>query len=607
MGDRNSSRGRRSIPSRSTSGTPIPHDDQTRADLLALIANDNVAVNTLDTAKQFLERNKWIHAGENHARRNLIDILFSVSMIKKLPVDVVNVIRAVALVLENGLEEDITDTFINMLNAKMDVTLKALTSDLTRTKDFLDATTKDQAAAALDIRETAAKYSEISTALAATSEKLTQAATDPPTPPAGRTWAQVAANDAAGPPPNGTQHDPNATQDDIRVQQRMQLNARQIMVEDVALKMNTPQEYKDEINGWLQDYDATDIPEQGKRTAIRGIHIQDRGGLLLELDSDASAVRFKRYAESTDILDRLGAKASISIKPVQVIMRFVPCGGSFDPTDRDHLNVIERDLGLKDGAIMTATWIKKPERRNPSQTVANVKVLCRTPQTGNTLLTERVYVAGSLINTRKDQKEPMRCNQCQEYGHLRDACPNTEKCATCAGAHPSHACDNANHPQCVSCGPDSHHASSARGCPAFKQKCEAFDRRYPENTMPYFPVPGERWTWAKTPPKQQYHPNPRNQNDPGRREPPPPNRQQDGGWPAMNRQTTLDETIRGFQRGAPPHIPVNTTPTDQAQARIPAPQPLPPTPRIRFAPTPPPTTPTNANRNDVQSNNVSNE
>ena len=76
-------------------------------------------------------------------------------------------------------------------------------------------------------------------------------------------------------------------------------------------------------------------------------------------------------------------------------MKFVPCTGEFTPSDRSHLREIEEDLGLPEGSIMTATWIKKPENRSPNQMTANVKVICATAKVANKLLTEQIFIVNS--------------------------------------------------------------------------------------------------------------------------------------------------------------------------------------------------------------------
>ncbi|KAF5386202.1 hypothetical protein D9615_002619 [Tricholomella constricta] len=137
------------------------------------------------------------------------------------------------------------------------------------------------------------------------------------------------------------------------------------------------------------------------------------------------------------------------------------------------------------GAILSASWLKRPDRRSPKQTVASLKVVCSTAEAANCLLQERIFVAGHLVVIRKDLKEPIRCNKCQRYGHIRASCKSPERCATCAS--PDHVT--------TECPPN-----PTPRCPIFKKQCDDLESCLPENHMPYFPT-GEAWTWAAAPPK----------------------------------------------------------------------------------------------------------
>ncbi|KAG6859840.1 hypothetical protein C0991_012500 [Blastosporella zonata] len=45
------------------------------------------------------------------------------------------------------------------------------------------------------------------------------------------------------------------------------------------------------------------------------------------------------------------------------------------------------------------------------------------------------------------------------------------------------------------------HTSFDRNCPAFTKRCEDLETRFPENTMPYFPILHDDTTWIMAPPK----------------------------------------------------------------------------------------------------------
>ncbi|KAF8803033.1 hypothetical protein BYT27DRAFT_7018997, partial [Phlegmacium glaucopus] len=197
----------------------------------------------------------------------------------------------------------------------------------------------------------------------------------------------------------------------------------------------------------------------------------------------------------------LGPSASIKPKSYNLIFKFVPCTGDFDPENANLLTDIESNNNLPPSSILSASWIKRSDCRSPNQKVASLKIACASPESANHLLCEKVFIEGQAITVRKDLKEPIRCNKCQEHGHIRANCHGTEVCAHCASnGHTTINCPPNQPARCRSCGPGSTHPSYSRSCPVFNSKCVAIDARYPKNSMPYFPT-GERWTWATAPPK----------------------------------------------------------------------------------------------------------
>ncbi|KAF5367638.1 hypothetical protein D9615_010583 [Tricholomella constricta] len=300
---------------------------------------------------------------------------------------------------------------------------------------------------------------------------------------------------------------PSATEQHTRLQQRLLRGARTILVEanpddDLAPTDRSPAgsyAVRLAMNKQLEELDRAlegnfYITEEGEsapaesQTYIRGLAALDRGAYLFEMSTADAACRFREYATDPTLAflkSHLGASARIKAKAYNLLFRFVPCGAFFDPSDRDHLNVIEDDNDLPSGAILSASWLKRPDRRSPKQTVASLKVVCSTAEAANRLLQERIFVAGHLVVIRKDLKEPIRCNKCQRYGHIRASCKSPERCATCAS--PDHVT--------TECPPN-----PTPRCPIFKKQCDDLESRLPENHMPYFPT-GEAWTWAAAPPK----------------------------------------------------------------------------------------------------------
>ncbi|KAF8799139.1 hypothetical protein BYT27DRAFT_7030035, partial [Phlegmacium glaucopus] len=78
--------------------------------------------------------------------------------------------------------------------------------------------------------------------------------------------------------------------------------------------------------------------------------------------------------------------AVIKSKSFNLIFKFVPCTGDFNPSNPECLSDIEANNGLPPGSITAASWLKRTDRRAPTQTVASLKVTCVSPEAANHLL-----------------------------------------------------------------------------------------------------------------------------------------------------------------------------------------------------------------------------
>lgn len=68
------------------------------------------------------------------------------------------------------------------------------------------------------------------------------------------------------------------------------------------------------------------------------------------------------------------------------------------------------------------------------------------------------------------------------------------KCGNCAENHNTADCHQPKKMRCVSCNTEDH-ASWSRTCPTFLRKIEDYNRRNPENMLPYYPT-SDPWTWS---------------------------------------------------------------------------------------------------------------
>ena len=60
---------------------------------------------------------------------------------------------------------------------------------------------------------------------------------------------------------------------------------------------------------------------------------------------------------------------------------------------------------------------------------------------------------------------PLRCFNCQGFGHGNSTCKGGKSCARCAGPHGIKNCDHSGPPRCANCGGG--HTTRFRGCPSY--------------------------------------------------------------------------------------------------------------------------------------------
>ena len=246
------------------------------------------------------------------------------------------------------------------------------------------------------------------------------------------------------------------------------------------------------INEWIRslDQEANQVMSTSGQL-IKALQFTERSAMLLEFNLKSHTDPFQKYCKDKGLLMCICSTAKIQARTYHVVFKFIPCDSSFSPENRDHLRTLESEHNLKEGSIAVASWIKKPEHRAPNQKTANIKFFCTSPTVANHLLMERTFISNFRVVVIKDTQEPIRCNECQEYGHIREHCVNTERCSNCARPHLISKCNYPNDPHCVSCGTSSRHTSSDKGsCPQFTTHASSINACLPENTMPYFPIVG---------------------------------------------------------------------------------------------------------------------
>src|ERR1700722_14901156 len=580
--------------SSSSAGNVSPSNREllSRADVVTQLQASPGPVTSTKDARSWLEAKSWILAGEKYTKPKLANILFTIVLTQKLTSEASAAIKAVAFLIEDLADQDFSDSLASLITDKVTSQISSsidnLAAGITTTKDFLDAVVRQQAESTLTLKESILSNVESSKSIANSAEKLSDSS-EKQAQAANTEWPMLP---SASPSTGNAMHPMSLAHttlsaSQIKIQQRTMLAAKQLLIELGPLGEEGPEpdqsaqtqaSHRDLFNSWFDDDDKTNDNYTAPSRAVRGVKIFDRPAILVKFDTQESKSRFVKLCDNTpDLLAKLSPNAQIRLRTYPVIFKFVPCIGTFDPSNAQHLRGLEKENDLGPNSISTAEWCKKPEKRSPGQSTANLKVHCASAESANRILQERIRVDGNLVNVHKDLRQPLRCIRCHEYGHFRDGCYNKERCAHCASeTHTTANCDSSNAPSCAACGEGSNHPAASPTCPTFLAKQKSLLQRFPENSMPYYPT-GERWTWAQNPPNPDRAPSPptleqtrdtqferqnlerferhkRSLNRQNNRRANTDTYTPDNGWPRARRQFTLNEAWapRPNQGPAPP-------------------------------------------------------
>ncbi|KAF5331424.1 hypothetical protein D9611_011885 [Ephemerocybe angulata] len=253
-------------------------------------------------------------------------------------------------------------------------------------------------------------------------------------------------------------------------------------------KDKSPQDLANIVRAQLQEL------EPGNEVKIRTVtRVEGQPMVQIELagDKDAKWMRTDWNSEN------LGAKlqGKVEERTATMIVEKIPT--TFDPTTG--LREVEEANGYATGDIVSCRWLKAINRRYPGQLQAHAIMTFKNADTANRAKDTRLSICGTMVQVRKDKKEPHRCGKCHMYGHwVKDCKAKEDVCGTCGTTgHRTSDCTTQQKRACISC-KGGNHASWDRRCPEFLRRCHDFDQRHPENTMPYHPTE-DAWTWMREP------------------------------------------------------------------------------------------------------------
>ncbi|KAG1761643.1 hypothetical protein EDD22DRAFT_728130, partial [Suillus occidentalis] len=210
------------------------------------------------------------------------------------------------------------------------------------------------------------------------------------------------------------------------------------------------------------------------------------GGTILEMMTSEAAEHLKKNEVKEEFLKNIDPKATFKERGYLVVIQFVPL--TFNPSSDAHIQELEKENDWEQGTVTSARWIKPPNKRTNTQQVAHLLVVLKNPTSANEGIRNGIAIKQNKLQVKKNRREPIRCTKCQHYGHIaRECTSHRDTCANCSEDHRTSDCNNRDRRCCIACETEGH-ASWECSCPEFERRCVNLDKRYPENTMPYFPT-----------------------------------------------------------------------------------------------------------------------
>ncbi|KAF8797817.1 hypothetical protein BYT27DRAFT_7039091, partial [Phlegmacium glaucopus] len=424
-------------------------------------------INDAAAGRRFLEK-RLLFVPEGHpvTTTTLAATLHQIAALGKIPLEVVQAIRAAAFLLDEMDEDAIAATARDAVNDQltyMNDELRTMTGHFCATLE-----------------------SEVEKHLATVAAATKGLACTPST----RTFRDALLSNNTAPV--------NA---DPRILAREGIKARQFLVDfpiDSAMRELSQADVTRRFN--------EAIIEAGGSATIHKVRTVERlanKGLLGEFLTEEGAKWFAQRNHFDDFVTALGTQgqgASVKKRNHPVIAYYTPL--HLNTNNPAHVAEIEEVNGLQEGDLLKLRWAKPPIRRNAKQTCGHLILVFSNPDAANRATAGGLVICSKRVSVAKYKKEPIRCLKCQGWNHIASECVKmTDTCGTCGKGHRTSNCNVSGSHHCISCNTDDH-PSWARDCPTFLRKCKEFDLKHPENGLPFYPSQ-EPWTWAPEPPRQE--------------------------------------------------------------------------------------------------------
>ncbi|KAK7015411.1 hypothetical protein R3P38DRAFT_1410433 [Favolaschia claudopus] len=220
--------------------------------------------------------------------------------------------------------------------------------------------------------------------------------------------------------------------------------------------------------------------------------------IILRSQEDVELIR----NNSAEWLPRFAPGAWTSIPKYSVVINGVPA--TFDTTSELDIRRLEDNNPdvLLPYSISRVRWLRKP-KSDFASLVADI----RDSQSANQAIDNGLSSDYSLLSVHKLTDKIIQCYKCQKYGHMAKFCKEPDRCALCAGEHPTNSCElkqkhthecesNCLHSKrtCSNC--TGTHATFDRDCPVRIIERARIDAK-PGNAEPYFAPYLGPTTWSE--------------------------------------------------------------------------------------------------------------
>lgn len=151
----------------------------------------------------------------------------------------------------------------------------------------------------------------------------------------------------------------------------------------------------------------------------------------------------REFNRLTKFTEGWGSTATAKPNYYRVLVELVPVETTLDLWSYE---AVEEASDLPHNSIATMEWAKKPEKRKKDQKVTHVLVAFNTRESANQVITKGMTIGGKWVYGRQDQRDPLRCMKCQQFGHIAKECHSAnDVCGRCADQHPTQTCKAQEH------------------------------------------------------------------------------------------------------------------------------------------------------------------